>query len=76
MHINSFCLRIIVLISGNYGQNYRHHKALSLLLCLDRAIAQAVSRRLPTTAARGRAPSRLCGICGGQSIVTADKVIN
>jgi hypothetical protein len=32
-----------------------------------RAIAQAVSRRLPTAAARVRARVRSCGICGGQS---------
>jgi hypothetical protein len=32
-----------------------------------RAIAQAVSRRLPTLAARIRAQVRSCGICGGQS---------
>jgi hypothetical protein len=32
-----------------------------------RAIAQAVSRRLPTPAARVRAQVRWCGICGGQS---------
>jgi hypothetical protein len=32
-----------------------------------RAIAQAVSRRLPTAAARVRDQVRLCGICGGQS---------
>jgi hypothetical protein len=32
-----------------------------------RAIAQAVSRRLPTAAARVRAQVRSCGICGGQS---------
>jgi hypothetical protein len=31
------------------------------------AIAQAVSRRLPTAAARFLAQVRLCGICGGQS---------
>jgi hypothetical protein len=30
-------------------------------------IAQAVSRRLPTTAARVPAQVRSCGICGGQS---------
>jgi hypothetical protein len=41
---------------------------LSLLSHLiGRAIAQAVSRRLPNAAARVRAPVRLCGICGGQS---------
>jgi hypothetical protein len=32
-----------------------------------RAIAQAVSRRLPTAATRIRAQVRSCGICGGQS---------
>jgi hypothetical protein len=32
-----------------------------------RAIAQAVSRRLPTAAARVRAQVRLFGLCGGQS---------
>jgi hypothetical protein len=32
-----------------------------------RAIAQAVSRRLPTAVARVRAWVRSCGICGGQS---------
>jgi hypothetical protein len=32
-----------------------------------RAIAQAVSRRFPTAAARLRAQVKSCGICGGQS---------
>jgi hypothetical protein len=32
-----------------------------------RAIAQAVSRRFPTSAAPVRALVRSCGICGGQS---------
>jgi hypothetical protein len=32
-----------------------------------RAIAQEVSRRLPTAAARVRAHVKACGICGGQS---------
>jgi hypothetical protein len=32
-----------------------------------RAKAQAVSRRLPTAAARIRARVKFCGICGGQS---------
>jgi hypothetical protein len=32
-----------------------------------RAIAQAVSRRLPTAAARVQAQAGSCGICGGQS---------
>jgi hypothetical protein len=33
----------------------------------DRAIAQAVSRWLPTAAAQVRAKVSSCGICGGQS---------
>jgi hypothetical protein len=37
-----------------------------------RAIAQAVSRRLPTAAARVRSQVRSCGICGGQSGTEAD----
>jgi hypothetical protein len=32
-----------------------------------RAIAQAVSGRIPTAAARVRAQVRSCGICGGES---------
>jgi hypothetical protein len=31
-----------------------------------RAVAQSVSRRLPTQAARVRVRVKLCGICGGQ----------
>jgi hypothetical protein len=38
-----------------------------LNLILDRAIAQAVSRWLPTATARVRARVRSCRICGGQS---------
>jgi hypothetical protein len=34
---------------------------------VGRAIAQAVSRRLPTAAARVRVQVRSCGICDGQS---------
>jgi hypothetical protein len=76
MHTNSFCLRLFVLVSGNYGQNYRHHKGLGLIVCLGRVIAQAVSRRLATTAARVRAQVRSRGNYGGESMVTAEKVIN
>jgi hypothetical protein len=36
-------------------------------ICSGRAIAQAVSRRLPTMAVRVRARVISCGICGGQS---------
>jgi hypothetical protein len=39
---------------------------------LGHAIAQAVSRRLPTAEARVRSQVRLCGICGGQSGTGAD----
>jgi hypothetical protein len=38
-----------------------------LMVCRGRAIAQAVSRRFPTAAARVRSQVRSCGICGGQS---------
>jgi hypothetical protein len=38
----------------------------------DRAIAQAVSRWLPTAAARVREKVRSCGICAGQSGTGAD----
>jgi hypothetical protein len=33
---------------------------------LGRVIAKAVSRRLPTAAARFRSQVKLCGICGGR----------
>jgi hypothetical protein len=38
-----------------------------LIESIRRAIAQAVSRWLPTAAKRVPARVRLCGICGGQS---------
>jgi hypothetical protein len=40
----------------------QHRRPIAILL--DRAIAQAVSRLLPTAAARVRAQVRSCGICG------------
>jgi hypothetical protein len=43
-----------------------------LLPELGRAIAQEVSRRIPTAAARVRALVRSCEICGGQSGTCAD----
>jgi hypothetical protein len=53
------------------GTWYNMHKTvmfcITLLYLQGRAIAQAVSRRLPTAAARVRAQVRSCGICGGQS---------
>jgi hypothetical protein len=42
-------------------------KYLRVTLEMGRAIAQAISRRFPTAAARVRAWVRSCGICGGQS---------
>jgi hypothetical protein len=44
---------------------------MELFINLGRAIAQAVSRRLPTAAARVRARASLCGICGEQSGIRA-----
>jgi hypothetical protein len=41
--------------------------AAGLHVAKGRAIAQAVSRRLPTAAARFRAQIRSCGICGRRS---------
>jgi hypothetical protein len=43
--------------------------AVTFRVCLitGRTVTQAVSRRLPTAAARVRAQVRSCGICGGQS---------
>jgi hypothetical protein len=38
-----------------------------VISAVDRAVAQAVSRRLPIAAARLRAQVKICGICGGQS---------
>jgi hypothetical protein len=38
----------------------------------SRAIAQAVSRWLPTSAVRGSRPGRHVGFCGGQSGAGAD----
>jgi hypothetical protein len=49
-----------------HPNNYDRHEG-QLCVLLVRAIAQAVSRRFPTAAARIRAQARSCGICGGQS---------
>jgi hypothetical protein len=40
---------------------------MEIVIKKGRAIAQAVSRWLPTAAVRVRARVRSCGICGGQS---------
>jgi hypothetical protein len=50
-------------------QRFRKATTVSntLRVFLGRAIAQAVSRLLPTAAARVRAQVIWCGICGGQS---------
>jgi hypothetical protein len=47
--------------SGSQGRNQQESRSK-----LDRAIAQAVSRWLPTATVRVRAQVRLCGICDGQ----------
>jgi hypothetical protein len=44
-----------------------YRSVIYLLFLEGRAIAQAVSRWLPTVAARVRAQVRSCGICGEQS---------
>jgi hypothetical protein len=44
-----------------------HDKIIIMYKPYDRAIAQAVSRRLPTAADRVRARVRSRGICGGQN---------
>jgi hypothetical protein len=45
--------------------------SLSVTNVEGRAIAQAVSRWLPTATAQVRAQVRSCGICGGQSVTGA-----
>jgi hypothetical protein len=54
-HPPTIFLRLVLILSS-----YLH-------LGLGRAIAQAVSRRLPTAVIRVRSPVKSCGICGGQS---------
>jgi hypothetical protein len=49
-----------------------HHKYIELVYNLGRAIAQAVSRWLPTAAARVPSQVRSCGICGEQNGTGAD----
>jgi hypothetical protein len=49
------------------GLNTAALQDTELLNRMGRAIAQAVSRWLPTAAAQVPARVRLCGICGGQS---------
>jgi hypothetical protein len=57
-------------IQGKFATPAAYHGWLvngsSLFNCSGRAIAQAVSRRLPTAAARVRAQVRSCAIYGGQ----------
>jgi hypothetical protein len=48
------------------GRDVKGYKTL-LVTNPGRAIAQAVSRWLPTAAARVRSQVKSCGICGGQS---------
>jgi hypothetical protein len=55
--------RYLLVISVNHDNLFSHCD----LMEVGRAIAQAVSRWLPTAVARVRARVRSCGICGGQS---------
>jgi hypothetical protein len=50
-----------------FTENWAYVNRNELHLLLGRAIAQAVSRRLPAAAVRVRAQVRSCRICGGQS---------
>jgi hypothetical protein len=50
---------------GEPKENTRRN--MGFIDSVGRAIAQAVSRLLPTAAALVRAQVRSCGICGGQS---------
>jgi hypothetical protein len=54
-------------LSGTSLKRYRLSQLAYLGEKGDRAIAQAVSSRLPTAAVLVRAQVRSCGICGGQS---------
>jgi hypothetical protein len=52
----------------SHSWNYQIHTAeIKVSTKFGRAVAQEVSRWLPTAAARVRAQVRTCGICGGQS---------
>jgi hypothetical protein len=53
LNILTYKSSLINVVTQNYG--------------CGRAVAQAVSRRLPTAAARVRAQVSSCGICGGRS---------
>jgi hypothetical protein len=52
---------------AKYSTSEKADTMFQLIVHRGRAIAQAVSHRLPTAAARVRAQFKLCGICGGQS---------
>jgi hypothetical protein len=56
-------------LPGGTVESYRtaHHQSENLCLGVGRAIAEAVSRWLPTAAARVRSWVWSSGICGGQS---------
>jgi hypothetical protein len=55
---------VLLLLSHLLQQRHTLNKYHNLKQSV-RAIAHAVSRRLPTAAARVRAWVRSCGICGG-----------
>jgi hypothetical protein len=56
-----FSIFVYTRVNTKY-QNTKLHESIQ-----GRAIAQAVSRRLPTTAVRARSQVMSCGNCGGQS---------
>jgi hypothetical protein len=71
LRLRSFCGQIRLLLSwspASYWYNFRWMMLpVRLIILVGRAVAQAVSRRLPTEAARVRAQVKSCAICGGQS---------
>jgi hypothetical protein len=68
VHMHSRFLRETSLSTYKFSSTFKdsYHEIL-LKFIFDRTIALAVSRRLPTAAARVRAWIKSCGICGGQS---------
>jgi hypothetical protein len=70
------CYRKVKPVPTVKASSFKHTTSMGILVLSrfeleidmrDRAIARAISRRLPTTAGRIRSQVRTCGICGGQS---------
>jgi hypothetical protein len=55
----------VTFLQANLGHAGKFWKSPELKLLFGRAVTQAVSRWLPTAAARVRVAA--CGVCGGQS---------